>query len=225
MEDLAAGERPGGRGMSGLGALRRMSAPGPAPPPPEERCEFCAADIGERHGHVADVAQHRLLCVCRPCYLLFSPEGSGGGRYRGVGEEVRRIGDLTLDEARWDALRIPVDVAFFFDQTGAEQTLAFYPGPAGATESLLDLGAWADVVRENPVLGSLERDVEAALLRRHDGELSCYVVPIDACYELVGIVRRSWTGLGGGPEVWRDIDAFFHELEACATPVGRDGTP
>jgi len=209
--------------MSGLASLRRINAPKPAASAPEERCEFCAADIGERHGHVADVPQHRLLCVCRPCYLLFAPEGAGGGRYRGVGEEVRRVEDLALEESLWDALRIPVDVAFFFEQTGAEQMLAFYPGPAGATESLLDLGAWADVVRENPVLGTAEGDVEAALLRRHDGRFSCYLAPIDLCYELVGIVRRSWTGLGGGPDVWREIDAFFAGLEARATPVGRDG--
>ena len=122
-----------------------------------------------RHGHVADIDQHRLLCVCRPCYLLFAPQGAGGGRYRGVGEEVRRVVDLALDEARWDALRIPVDVAFFFEQTGAEQPLAFYPGPAGATESLLDLRAWVDVIRENPVLGRLHSDVDAALLRQTSG--------------------------------------------------------
>jgi len=212
--------------MSGLGSLRRISAPRTEPPAPAtERCEFCAADIGERHGHVADIDQHRLLCVCRPCYLLFAPQGAGGGRYRGVGEQVRRVVDLALDEARWDALRIPVDVAFFFEQTGAEQPLAFYPGPAGATESLLDLRAWVDVIRENPVLGRLHSDVDAALLRRHDGAFSCHVVPIDLCYELVGIVRRSWTGLGGGPEVWRQIDAYFTSLDARATPVERDGAP
>ena len=83
---------------------------------PEERCEFCAVDIGERHGHVADLQDHRLLCVCRPCYLLFGPRGSGGGRYRGVGEEVRRVDDLAVTDAQWDALKIPVDLVFFFRQ-------------------------------------------------------------------------------------------------------------
>ncbi len=210
--------------MSGLASLRRISTPKPASPAPVEACEFCGVVIGERHGHVADVAQHRLLCVCRPCYLLFAPQGAGGGRFRGVGEQVRHVTDLALDEAAWDALRIPVDVAFFFDQDGAEQVLAFYPGPAGATESLLDLAAWADVVAANPVLGSLEADVEAALLRRHDDTFSCHLVPIDHCYELVGLVRRAWTGLGGGPEVWRDIDAWFTDLDRRSAPVHRDGT-
>ncbi len=214
-----------GPARSGIASLRRLAAP-PQPAEEaaaEERCEFCAAGIGERHGHVADVAEHRLMCVCRPCYLLFAPRGSGGGRYRGVGEDVRRVGDLRLDDARWDSLRVPVDLVFFFRQTGADHLLAFYPGPGGATESELDLTAWADIATANPVLEELEDDVEAALLRRHEGVYSCHLVPIDLCYELVGVVRRRWTGLGGGPEVWREIDAFFAGLDDRARVVAREG--
>ena len=104
--------------MTGLGALRRVTAPKPQQAAePEELCEFCAVDIGERHGHVADLQDHRLMCVCRPCYLLFGPRGSGGGRYRGVGEDVRRVDDLRVTDAQWDALKIPVDLVFFFRQT------------------------------------------------------------------------------------------------------------
>ena len=65
----------------------------------------------------------------------------------------------------------------------------------------------------------MEPDVEAILLRRHDDGFSCHLVPIDVCYELVGEVRLKWTGLGGGPEVWREIDAFFADLDGAATPV------
>ena len=220
-----------GMGRSRIGSLRRLAAPAaqPAAPPTEdpaaadERCEFCAAGIGERHGHVADVAEHRLMCVCRPCYLLFAPRGAGGGRYRGVGEEVRRVGDLLLDDARWDALRVPVDLVFFFRQTGADHLLAFYPGPGGATESELDLTAWGDISTANPVLARLEEDVEAALLRRHEDAYDCYLVPIDLCYELVGLVRSRWTGLGGGAEVWREIDTFFAGLDDRSQVVPRAG--
>lgn len=214
-----------GPARSGIASLRRLAAP-PQPAADsaaEERCEFCAAGIGERHGHVADVAEHRLMCVCRPCYLLFAPRGSGGGRYRGVGEDVRRVGDLDLDDARWDSLRVPVDLVFFFRQTGADHLLAFYPGPGGATESELDLTAWSDIATANPVLEELEDDVEAALLRRREDVYSCHLVPIDLCYELVGVVRRRWTGLGGGPEVWREIDAFFAGLDDRARVVAREG--
>ena len=212
-----------GQVRNGLGSLRRIATPPPPPVAAEERCEFCAADIGARHGHVADVTDHRLMCVCRPCYLLFAPRGAGGGRYRGVGEDVRRVGDLQLDDARWDSLRVPVDLVFFFRQSGADHLLAFYPGPGGATESELDLASWQDISGANPALDDLEEDVEAVLLRRHEETYSCYLVPIDVCYELVGVVRSTWTGLGGGPEVWRRIDAFFAGLDDRASVVRRTG--
>ena len=70
----------------------------------------------------------------------------------------------------------------------------------------------------------VHRDVEAVLLRRHDGGFSCYLVPIDLCYELVGVVRSSWTGLGGGPEVWARIEAWFADLDGRGRPVSRDGS-
>jgi hypothetical protein len=211
--------------MSGLGSLRRIAAPPPPPAVVEERCEFCGVDIGDRHGHVADVAQHRLLCVCRPCYLLFAPQGAGGGRYRGVGEDVRRVADPQVTESQWDALRIPVDLVFFFRQSGIEHLLAFYPGPGGATESLLDLAAWDDLVADHPVLGTTMEDVEAVLLRRLGDGFACYLVPIDLCYELVGVVRASWTGLGGGTEVWRRIEDWFAGLDRRAVAVPRTGAP
>ncbi len=208
---------------SGLGALRRLTQPAPPAPAAEqvERCEFCAAVVDERHGHVADLHDHRLLCVCRPCYLLFGPQGAGGGRYRGVGEDVRRVEDLELEEVLWDALRIPVDLVFFFRQSDTDGLLSFYPGPGGATESELDLSAWSGIVAANPIVDTVEPDVEAVLLRRHDGAFSCYLVPVDVCYELVGVVRQSWTGLGGGPEVWSRIGEFFAGLDARAEPVSR----
>ena len=223
-------------GTRGLGRLRQIASPPPAPAAVEERCEFCATGLGVRHGHVADVADHRLLCVCRPCYLLFAPQGAGGGRFRAVGEDVRQVADLRLEEAEWDALRVPVDLVFFLRQTlrdasslapsgeaGAARLLAFYPGPGGATESELDLRAWTDIAAANPVLDQVAPDVEAVLLRRHDGGFSCYLVPVDVCYALVGVVRSHWTGLGGGPDVWARIGDYFGDLEGRSSDVPRTG--
>lgn len=211
---------------TGLGRLRRMAS-APAPDQPDEVCEFCAVDIGERHGHVADVAEHRLLCVCRPCYLLFAPEGSGGARFRAVGEDVRRVAGLELDDATWDSLRVPVDLVFFFRQSGAAdeepRLLAFYPGPGGATESELDLHAWSAIVADNPALDETLPDVEAVLLRRHEGSFSAHLVPIDRCYELVGVVRSWWKGLGGGPEVWERMSKFFDDLDRRGREIPRSG--
>lgn len=205
--------------MSGLSALRRLTTDVAQPPPAQERCDFCGEAIADQHGHVADLVDHRLLCVCRPCYLLFAPRGAGGGRYRGVGEEVRRIADPVLPAEAWGALGIPVDLAFFFRQQG--RLLAFYPGPGGATESELDLSAWGALAAANPVLDSLRPDIEAALLRRQDERWQAYLVPVDLCYELVGAVRRHWVGLGGGAEVWAVIDAWFAALDDRAREVAR----
>jgi len=108
---------------------------------------------------------------------------------------------------------------------------AAYPGPMGATESLLGLEAWDDLVRDNPVLASLEPDVEALLVRRTGGATASsdvaehWIVPIDACYRLVAVLRRHWKGLGGGSEVRRAIDGFFDDLRTRSRSVDRQGDP
>jgi hypothetical protein len=51
--------------------------------------------------------------------------------------------------------------------------------------------------------------VEALLVRRAGEGFECFLVPIDACYELVGLVRMHWKGFDGGQEAWEAIDGFF----------------
>jgi hypothetical protein len=99
---------------------------------------------------------------------------------------------------------------------------ALYPGPAGATESLLPVDAWQDVTGGHPTLGSIEPDVEAVLVRtEHGGEsgAECFLVPIDACYELVGHLRRLWRGFDGGSEANDALDAFFDRVRGRAVPA------
>jgi hypothetical protein len=48
-------------------------------------------------------------------------------------------------------------------------------------------------------------------------------VPVDRCYELVGIVRQSWVGFHGGADVWVRVGAFFAELDGEARAVDRTG--
>ena len=52
----------------------------------------------------------------------------------------------------WDELHIPVEMAFFFTSSQTGRVAAFYPGPMGATESLLELRAWDALAAANPVL-------------------------------------------------------------------------
>ena len=193
-------------------------------PRPGERCELCAELIPDVHGHVVDLETRALMCACRPCYLVFAPTGAGGTRFRAVPDRYVSFPDFTLTATQWDALQIPVGVAFFFVNSALGHVAAFYPSPAGATESLLSLDSWEQIVSANADLATLQPDVEAFLVRsaeRRSGAASaeCYLVPIDACYELVGELRRLWKGFDGGAEAHAALDAFFDRVSARAQPA------
>ena len=202
--------------MEALLRLRRFLEP-PSSPRKASGCELCGAPFEGAHGHVIDLENRRLLCTCRPCYLLFAHQGAAGGKLRSVSERLVRLSDSTLSAAQWESLDVPVGVAFFMRDSRRNRVLAFYPSPAGATESGLPLETWNEMVAANPDLGSLESDIEALLIWRGRAETQAWIVPVDACYELVGIVRREWKGFDGG-EAWRSIEAFFAglaERERC----------
>src|SRR5262249_37495912 len=201
----------GARGAAAaLGVLRRLlqkertTVPG-------ERCEMCATPIADEHAHVVNVESRALLCTCRACYLLFTSGGAAQGKLLAVPDRYLWDPAFALDEARWDALQIPVRMAFFFRNESLGRVVAFYPSPAGATESELPLDAWRELEESNPVLETLAPDVEALLVhgRRDAPGFDCFIVPIDACYELTGIVRSRWRGFDGGEEAWAEIEAFF----------------
>jgi hypothetical protein len=201
---------------------------------PGERCELCGTPIGEPHGHLVNMESRSLVCACRPCYLLFDHPGMASGKFRAVPATCRHAREMTLGDELWDGLQIPVDIAFFFVNSAQGRTVAFYPSPAGATESLLSLDAWRAIVEANPALAALIPDVQALLVYRRapreaPATFECHIVPIDACYELVGRMRRQWKGFQGGEEAWREIEGFFAELrrrggdgddELAAEPAG-----
>jgi len=188
-----------------------------------ERCELCGTAIPDEHRHLVSLESRSLLCVCRPCCLLFTSRGAAGGKYRPVPERCLFAPGLRLVEAQWERLQIPVNIAFFFHNSSLGRTVGFYPSPAGATESLLPLATWDEVVRANPLVQAMEPDVEALLVYKRAAGFECYVAPIDVCYELVGRIRRRWKGFHGGEEAWREIDAFFSGLRA-RSQVARVGT-
>lgn len=197
----------------GVRILQRIVSHRPDPIP-GERCEMCAATIPESHQHVVNVRERQLLCVCRRCYLLFV-DSDAELRFRAVPERYLSFPDLELAPADWDELQIPVGLAFVFRNSLSRKTIAFYPGPAGATESELPLEAWDGIVDANPLLGQLCADTEALLLRiseRGPGPAECFLVPIDACYQLIGELRRVWRGFDGGQDASRVVDAFFRTI-------------
>ena len=203
-----------------LAVLRRIRASRPAPRT-EERCEMCAEPIAARHQHVVDLVGRGLMCTCRPCYLLFTADGAEL-RYRAVPDRYLSFADVVLDARQWDELEIPVGLAFFFPNSQLGRTVAFYPGPAGATESELPLGAWDRVVDAHPVLRRLAPDVEALIVRMPDRTFrppASFLVPIDRCYELVGALRAVWRGFDGGQEARALLAAFFADLASRSRPA------
>jgi len=188
----------------------------------QEHCELCAAPVGPQHWHLIDLQNGELMCACQACKILFDRKAAGEGHYRLVPDRRMRLPGFALSDARWDALHIPVEMAFFFHSTRNERVIALYPSPAGPTESLLELEAWQEIVRDNPILESLEHDVEALLVNRARGKSEYFLVPIEDPYRLVALIRTRWRGFSGGKEVWEEIESFFGTLAEKATTVGND---
>lgn len=184
-----------------------------------ERCELCGEPIPSAHRHLLDLESRELMCACQACKILFDRKAAGGSHYRLIPDRRLSIEDFALDDVGWAKLRIPVDIAFFFHNSEGERVDAFYPSPMGATQSLLEFEAWDELERDNPVLASLEPDVEALLVNRARGSRQHFVVPIDDCYRLVGLIRARWRGLSGGEEVWKEIGAFFEDLSKRARMI------
>ncbi len=194
---------------------------------PVEQCEMCSMELGPDHQHLVDPLSRQLICACDACAILFSSQG--GKQLRKVPRHVKFLQNFDMTDEQWESLMIPVGMAFFFYSSVEGRVMALYPGPAGATESLLTLGAWEEIVGNNPLLKEMEPDVEALLVNRVGSAREHYIVPIDECYKLVGLIRIHWKGLSGGTEVWKEIGHFFfrmkeksEESKGGSTPLGGD---
>ena len=184
-----------------------------------ERCEMCSRELSARHEHLVEPVSRKLVCACNACAILF--ESQHGTKYKRVPRQIFRLEGFQLTDSQWEALSLPIEMAFFFKSTPQGRVIALYPSPAGATESLLSLGAWAEIESANPVLRQMDADVTALLVNRAGrvGETAApdyYLVPIDECYKLVGLIRMHWRGFSGGTEVWREINSFFSALKQSA---------
>jgi uncharacterized protein DUF5947 len=184
---------------------------------PVERCDMCSAALGADHLHLVEPPTRRLICACQACAVLFSDASST--KYRRVPRRVRALSNFHMSDSQWEGLMIPINMAFFFQSSVANKVIVLYPSPAGATESLLDFDSWQEIVQANPYLQQMESDTEALLINRVQKASDYFIVPIDECYRLVGLIRTKWKGLSGGVEVWEAISDFFAELRCRSTKV------
>ncbi|HYE89212.1 MAG TPA: DUF5947 family protein [Vicinamibacterales bacterium] len=193
---------------STFSGLRRLLTAAPAPPK-SAGCELCGAPLGGKHSHVADTSARRLLCACEHCANAAMPDAGMqlvAGRYL-------HESHMWITAEQWAGLDVPVDLAFFFFSAALGRVVASYPGAAGAIESPLPIDRWQSLVAAHP-WARIRPDVEALLVRRVGGAFQCFVTPIDRCYELVGRIRTSWSGMDGGEAVRLEVDRFFADLTA-----------
>jgi hypothetical protein len=196
--------------MSLVRDLRRVAASQTAtrPPQPVEHCDLCGSEVSAEHRHLLQIEERQILCSCESCFAL----RSGDPELRPTGRRIVALPDFQLTDELWAEFRIPIGLAFLFVSSIAERVTAFYPSPAGATESELDLGAWRELVAANPILALLELDGEALIVNRLADPPQFLIAPIDRCYALVGLVKLRWEGINGGSNLREAIAGFLDAL-------------
>ena len=192
--------RDDGPAPTALASLRRFVRPRAV----REHCELCDAGwpTSTRTWSSRPPAGWPAPATPAPCSSAARPRA----RYRRVPRRVRFLPDFRLTDEAWDALQLPINLAFFLHSTPAGGVVALYPSPAGATESLVAAGGLGGPGGREPgaprpragrrgPAGEPDRRVARATTAS----------AIDECYKLVGLIRTHWRGLSGGAMVWGEI--------------------
>jgi uncharacterized protein DUF5947 len=175
-----------------------------------ENCDFCHASLSAVHQHVLELSTRKLACACEACAVLFSGEYQ---KYRRVPRRILFLPDFQITDAQWDSLMVPIGIVFFFHSSAANRVVALYPSPAGPVESLLPLESWEEIAAQNPQLQSMAPDVEGLLAYRAAPVREYYILPIDECFRLIGIIRLNWKGFSGGTAMRQEIGKFLETLK------------
>ncbi|MCI0446337.1 DUF5947 family protein, partial [bacterium] len=139
---------------------------------PLEKCDLCSVSLPPDHQHLIEPSVRRILCSCDACSILFSDQEAS--KFKRIPRDSRFLSQFRLTDAQWDELLIPISMAFFFFSSRDNKFIALYPSPAGATESLLRLDSWNDVIQQNSILQKIKPDVEALLINRIPKEHEYY---------------------------------------------------
>jgi hypothetical protein len=207
--------------VAGLRTLARtreaaaVTTPGARSTPTDvdvERCDLCDGVMPTAHRHLLNLFERQILCACEGCFALHA----GDADLRPVGNRTLWLEGFDLPEDVWASFSIPIGLAFFMYSSVTDCVVALYPSPAGATESELHFDGWQRLCERNPVLQELEPDCEALIVNRLADPPAFAIAPIDRCYMLVGLVKRSWEGISGGPGLADAISGYFEDLRGAA---------
>ena len=113
---------------------------------PQERCDICGTTVPEDHRHLLHLEERRIVCSCEACWALHS----GDPEYRPSGMRTVWLEGFDCSEEMWGRFQIPIGLAFLMRSSVSAGVVAFYPSPAGATESELSMDAWETLVQANP---------------------------------------------------------------------------
>jgi hypothetical protein len=192
-----------------------LSTPTPADElakPGEEACDMCGKPIPADHRHLLHLEERRIICTCESCLAM----RAGDRELRPTGTRFVWLEDFDLPDEDWATFSIPIGLAFFMHSTVTKKLTALYPSPAGATESELELDTWVRLTKMNPILGTMEADIEALIVNRMTTPHEHVIAPIDECYRLVGMIKMSWEGISGGVGPEQAIAKFFAEMREKA---------
>lgn len=196
------------RTMAQAGATPRQRTRGA----PVEHCDLCNTVLPDDHRHLLHLVERRIICSCEACWAL----RSGDAEFRPAGMRTVWLEDFDCDAETWASFQIPIGLAFFMRSSVEDNVVAFYPSPAGATESELSFEAWDAFVARNPVLGELDPDAEGLIVNRIADPPQYVIAPIDQCYALVGLIKSRWEGISGGSVLEQAVPEFFAGLRKRA---------
>lgn len=190
-----------------ISKLRKIATP--LPEEQVEQCSFCGRLLPADHRHFVDLSATKFMCTCEMCAITLAESE----KYKPLPQRSLELEGFRMPDALWSDFLIPVNMAFFVLSSTRNGAVAYYPAPTGATESKLKMEPWNDLVQLNPLLNELTPDLEALLVNRLGNVGQYYIVPIDSCYKLIGMIRIAWKGIFGGKEVNDIINQFFSELK------------
>jgi hypothetical protein len=192
-----------------VSSLRRLVQPPQVDD--DEHCDLCDLPIPTKHRHLLHLDERRILCVCATCWAL----RSGDAEFRPAGNRTVWLEDFNLPDELWSGFQVPIGLCFFFFSGSVRKIIGLYPSPAGATETELYLDAWDELKQLNPILDTLEVDIEALIINRLVDPPQYAIAPIDQAYELVGLIKANWEGISGGPKLAEAVESFFESLKAA----------
>ena len=191
--------RGGGMRPMAVDAARSRLAPAGAPRPASARRRSSAARCAARRSRrsTATCSTSTRASCCAPAAPARSsstarrrPTGTGGSC------PTAGCGSTTSRSTTWPGRSCACRSTSPSSSTArpSERVMAYYPGPMGATESLLRPRGVARARAGQPGAASSSPTSRRCSSTARSARAEQWIVPIDECLRLVGVIRTRWRG-------------------------------